>query len=84
MRDSRWMRLVLGAGLAVACSACTGPHGQVRTDPARTGDRRPATGDGPGTVDRGPTQSIDFGFPFSKHDEDDRETVTFDIGRLFY
>jgi len=28
--------------------------------------------------------SIDFGFPFSKHDEDDRETVTFDIGRLFF
>jgi outer membrane protein assembly factor BamA len=28
--------------------------------------------------------TIDFGFPFSKHDDDDRETVTFDIGRLFY
>jgi outer membrane protein insertion porin family len=28
--------------------------------------------------------SIDFGFPYSKHDEDDRETVTFDIGRLFF
>jgi outer membrane protein insertion porin family len=28
--------------------------------------------------------SIDFGFPQSKHDEDERETVTFDIGRLFF
>ena len=28
--------------------------------------------------------SIDFGFPTVKHDEDDRETVTFDIGRLFF
>lgn len=28
--------------------------------------------------------SIDFGFPMSKHDDDDRETVTFDMGRLFF
>ena len=28
--------------------------------------------------------SIDFGFPFTKRSEDDRETVTFDIGRLFF
>jgi outer membrane protein insertion porin family len=28
--------------------------------------------------------SIDFGFPFSKRSDDDRETVTFDIGRLFF
>jgi outer membrane protein insertion porin family len=28
--------------------------------------------------------SIDFGFPLTKHPEDDRETVTFDIGRLFF
>jgi outer membrane protein insertion porin family len=28
--------------------------------------------------------SIDFGFPLTKRDDDDRETVTFDIGRLFF
>jgi outer membrane protein assembly factor BamA len=28
--------------------------------------------------------SIDFGFPLAKRSEDDRETVTFDIGRLFF
>jgi outer membrane protein assembly complex protein YaeT len=28
--------------------------------------------------------SIDFGFPLSKRDDDDRETVTFDIGKLFF
>ena len=28
--------------------------------------------------------SIDFGFPLVKRDDDDRETVTFDIGRLFF
>lgn len=28
--------------------------------------------------------AIDFGFPLSKRDDDDRETVTFDIGKLFF
>lgn len=27
--------------------------------------------------------SLDFGFPLTKKDEDERETITFDIGRLF-
>lgn len=27
--------------------------------------------------------AIDFGFPMTKEDEDDRQTITFDIGRLF-
>ncbi len=26
---------------------------------------------------------LDFGFPLTKHDEDERQTITFDVGRLF-